>query len=168
MTSAGGRGKADHEAHIRIWAEGLKRSLLLAIGGLVLLGLVAGLLVLDPFGWRQHSAAVPTISAGPSSEAPGDAEAAASALFALTDNPANGVATEARQSLNVAVALPPGSKLAPEASSWGPDGVGGGTMNVVLSIPGQPDTRYVAVMVKEDGAWKVLGTLEQSEGPAAP
>lgn len=145
-----------------------------SLAGFVLLVLVAGLLFLDPFGWRGPSAAEPAAvppSAASTELAEGpisDGEAAAAALLALTDDPAQGVAAAARQSFDPVVALPPGSKLTPEPDSWGPDGIGGGTMNVVLSVPEQPDTRYVAVMVKEDGQWKVLGTLEQSEGPAAP
>jgi hypothetical protein len=140
----------------------------------VLLTLVAGLSFFDPFGWRQPSAvesttATPTAtSTDPAEGSFSEGEAAAAALLALTDDPTQGVAAAARQSFDAAVALPPGSKLAPEPASWGPDGIGGGTMNVVLSIPGQPDTRYVAIMVKEGGLWKVIGTLEQSEGPAAP
>lgn len=98
----------------------------------------------------------------PANETAEAAEVAA-ALTALTDDPSAGVAAAAQESFEASVALPPGSKLTPEPSSWAPDNDGGGTMNVVLSIDGVLDSRYVAIMLEEDGHWKVLGTIEQSE-----
>lgn len=163
----------EHEARLRTWEEGLNRVVLGSILGVVLLVLVAGLWVFDPLEWRHPSIVGPSttsptaLSTEAAADPLSDAEAVAAALSALTDDPAEGAATAAKQSLDAAVAFPPGSKLAPEVSSWAPDGIGGGAMNVVLSIPGQPDSRYVAVMIKEGSFWKVLGTLEQSEGPAA-
>ena len=41
-------------------------------------------------------------------------------------------------------------------------------MNVVLSLEGQPDRRYVAVIVNEGGDWKVLATLDQTETTDLP
>lgn len=95
-----------------------------------------------------------------------DAAAAAAALAAFTDDPSAGVAAAAKESFDASVALPPGSSLTPEPESWAADSIGGGTMNVVLSVNGELDMRYVAIMVKEDGNWKLLGTFEQSEGAA--
>lgn len=97
-----------------------------------------------------------------------DAETVAGVLVALVRDPAAGAAAETESSVDPAVAIPPGSKLSPDQTTWSPDGIGGGTMDVVLSTPGLPDQQFVAVMVREDGEWKVLGTLDKSEGDTGP
>ena len=118
--------------------------------------------LVDPFSWRN--AEPPTTSpAPPTSAARAEADEVAAALEALVQNPAAGAAEETRPTVDPDTALPLGSKITPDSSTWAPDGIGGGTMNVVLSLGGQPDRRYVAVMVKEDGEWKVLATLDQTE-----
>lgn len=97
-----------------------------------------------------------------------DAETVAGVLVDLVSDPTAGAAAETESSVNPAVAIPPGSKLLPDQTTWSPDGIGGGTMDVVLSTPGLPDQQFVAVMVREDGEWKVLGTLDKSEGITGP
>ncbi|MFE4197098.1 hypothetical protein ACFRJ9_14630 [Paenarthrobacter sp. NPDC056912] len=146
----------------------------LVIGSAVVVSmlLLLAFWIVNPLGWGQEAngQAGPTQTASPtpSNEQEADAQAAAEALSRLTESPSEGISAQTRQSFNAEVALPAGSKLAPEVSTWAPDGIGGGTMNVVMTVPGQADSRYVAVMVKEDGAWKLLGTMEQKEGAETP
>lgn len=133
--------------------------------------LLLGFWIVNPLGWGQangRTGPTQTASPTPSNEQEADAQAAAQALSRLTENPSDGISEQTKQSFNPEVALPAGSKLSPEVSSWAPDGTGGGTMNVVMTVPGQADSRYVAVMIKEGGRWKLLGTMEQKEGPEAP
>ncbi|MFW0775265.1 hypothetical protein ACLRGI_19110 [Paenarthrobacter nitroguajacolicus] len=150
----------------------MKRAVGLLSAVLVLGGLVLAFWILNPLGWGQENAeqTAPTssASAGPGTLPDSDAQGAAEALSGLTDNPADGISAVTKESFDAEVALPEGSSLVPEVSSWASDGFGGGTMNVVMSEPGRADTRYVAVMVKEDGQWKLLGTLEQTESPQGP
>lgn len=102
-----------------------------------------------------------------------DAGAAAAALGRLGADPQSLVATQAagHVGMQARTAVPAGTKVAPDATSWAPDGVGGGTMSVTLRPPGRPSTSYAAVMVKEGGAWKVLATLPLPDaagpGPSA-
>ncbi|KIA72653.1 hypothetical protein ANMWB30_24210 [Arthrobacter sp. MWB30] len=147
----------------------MKRTVGFIAAALVLAGILFALWIIDPWGWGQGknpdtAATAPSPSASAPLQDP-DAQGAAEALSRLPENPADGISAVTKQSFDADVALPPGSKLAPEVSSWAPDGIGGGTMNVVMSVPGQADSRYVAVMVKEDGQWKLLGTMEQTETP---
>lgn len=140
--------------------------------GLAVLAVLAGLWFLDPLGWRSSLPANPgaagSASSSPPANAPSDAEAAASVLTTLADDPVAGAAAGTRSAVDPDAALPPGTKLAPDQQTWAPDGIGGGTMEVVLSTPGRSDERFIAVMVKEDGQWKVLGTLNQEETVDAP
>jgi hypothetical protein len=57
-------------------------------------------------------------------------------------------------------AFPPGTAVTPEPSTWRPDGTGlGGVMRVTVTSGGGEPRIYLAVLVKESGAWKVLATL---------
>ena len=139
--------------------------------GVALLALLAAFWFLSPWG----SAAFPEEERRPQLSpmqtppaSASDAEAVVGVLVALVSDPAAGAAAETVSGVDPAVALPPGSKLSPDQTTWSPDGIGGGTMDVVLSTPGLPDQQFVAVMVREDGEWKVLGTLDKTEGDTGP
>ncbi|MBE4716585.1 hypothetical protein DAD99_00010 [Pseudarthrobacter sp. AB1] len=90
-----------------------------------------------------------------------DAPAVAQALQGLATDPAQLMASAAKTTVsgNIRDAVPTGSKIITEESSWAPDGLGGGTIFVTIAPPNQPARQYVAVMVKENGSWKVLSTF---------
>lgn len=94
-----------------------------------------------------------------------EAAAVADALGNLADNPDSLVASDVRSAIGAKArqALPAGSTVSANPASWQPDGLGGGTMTVTVTAPGQPAATYSAVMVKEASGWKVLGTV-----PMAP
>ena len=54
--------------------------------------------------------------------------------------------------------------MTPDERSWAPDGAGGGSMLVTIRRPGGASTTYDAVMVQENGLWKVLATLAMRTG----
>lgn len=144
-----------------------------AAAAVTLLVVAALLWFVDPFNWRDSetsatTTAQPTSTARAEANEADEADEVATALGALVQNPAAGAAEETRPTVDPDTALPPGSKITPDSSTWAPDGIGGGTMNVVLSREGQPDRRFVAVMVKENGEWKVLATLDQTETTDLP
>lgn len=56
-------------------------------------------------------------------------------------------------------AVPAGTRVSVDEGSWAPDGLGGGAVEVTLNTPDGKQDRYVAVMVNENGAWKVLSTI---------
>lgn len=91
----------------------------------------------------------------------GDADAVATALGKLTSDPTSLVAADVRSAVGPQAgnAVPDGSTVQPNAASWSPDGIGGGTMTVTVTPPGQPATTYAAIMVKEAAGWKVVGTM---------
>jgi hypothetical protein len=94
-----------------------------------------------------------------------EAAAVADALSKLAANPDSLVAADVRSAVGdrARQALPAGSTVSANPASWQPDGLGGGTMTVTVTSPGQPAVTYTAVMVKEPTGWKVLGTV-----PLAP
>jgi hypothetical protein len=148
----------------------LKRRSMVVLAVLAFLLIVGSAWFFNAFNLRQPVISQPVeqpVTSMPdrnSFDETSDAANAAAVLTAFPDDPSGSVAMAARGSFDASVALPPGSELIPEPESWAPDSIGGGTMNVVLSINGEPNTRYVAIMIVEDGSWKVLGTVEQSEG----
>ncbi len=97
-----------------------------------------------------------------------EASAVASALSKLASSPQELAATGSGITPDQArVALPPGTVVSPEPSSWSPDGTGtGGAMRVTVTpVGGQPQA-YLAVMVNEFGTWKVLATLPVTVTPS--
>jgi hypothetical protein len=60
---------------------------------------------------------------------------------------------------SAATAVPAGARVAPDETTWSPDGTGGGLMAVSVQPPGGQLADYVAIMVREGPAWKVLATL---------
>jgi hypothetical protein len=101
---------------------------------------------------------------------PGQAQRVAAALETLTTDPASLVASGARTEAGgrAAQGVPRGSKITPDPGSWEPDGMGGGVMTVTVASPGQPPVSYAAVMVNENGAWRVLATMKLAEATHAP
>lgn len=129
--------------------------MLLIVAFLVVLasGVVAVLLVaVPPTAVSQDVGPADAAAAGPD---------VARVLAGLAADPAAGVAAEAREELNgrAREAIPEGSVIQPFADTWAPDGLGGGTMLVDVTTPGQNAVSYLAVMVPEDGTWKVLATI---------
>jgi hypothetical protein len=101
-----------------------------------------------------------------------EAESAATALRALATDPASLLAAGVRQQVGarVSVAVPPGTAVDPDVTSWAPDGVGGGTMSVTLRMPGRGPVAYAVIMIREGSAWKVLATvpLDETIGSGKP
>lgn len=97
----------------------------------------------------------------PTSTTAVQAHDAARALSKLASNPEELVASSAQSVVagRARDAVPPGSKVAPDEESWAPDGLGGGTMYVSITPPGQPARDYFAVMTQEKGQWKVMATV---------
>lgn len=132
--------------------------------GVLVLG--AGVMVAASGGGADGSA--------PSSAQPGleEAAAVAAALESLASKPDELVASDVRSAVGARArdGVPAGSRVSPNAASWQPDGLGGGTMTVTVTSPGQPAVTYSAVMVKEGDGWKVLGTVPMapSNAGAAP
>lgn len=117
-----------------------------------------------PEGDRADAAGQPTALGSRSvtpSPTPDDSAAVAAALKALPANPAAAVASQSRALVrDPSEAFPRGTTIAPVAGSWAPDGTGiGGTQTITVHYPGRAPVTYVAVMVKEAGAWKVLATV---------
>ncbi len=90
-----------------------------------------------------------------------DAQEVAVALGKLPTDPDSLVATMARAHVagDARTAVPPGSTVKADPSSWTPDGVGGGTILVVLAAPGRTPVEYAATMIHEGTGWKVMGTI---------
>ncbi|KIE23326.1 hypothetical protein LK08_30425 [Streptomyces sp. MUSC 125] len=100
----------------------------------------------------------------------GQAQQAAAALQKLATDPSSLVAAQAKRQVagRAARAVPRGAKVTPRPSTWEPDGVGGGVMTVTVTPPGGAPVDYAAVMVNENGAWKVLATLVLPSATTAP
>jgi hypothetical protein len=90
-----------------------------------------------------------------------DARSVSQALQELAKDPARLMASDVKNAVsgNARDAIPNGSNVATEEESWAPDGLGGGTMIVTITPPNEPSQQYAAVMVKEDGNWKVFSTF---------
>ncbi len=90
-----------------------------------------------------------------------EAAAVAEALGKLGSDPDSLVAADVRSAIGSRAreAVPGGSTVSAIPASWQPDGLGGGTMTVTVTSPGQPAVTYTAVMVKEESGWKVVGTV---------
>ncbi|GAA0610646.1 hypothetical protein GCM10009547_10860 [Sporichthya brevicatena] len=97
-----------------------------------------------------------------------EAAAVAEALGKLADDPANLVASDVRSAIGgrAREAVPAGSTVSANPATWQPDGLGGGTMTVTVTSPGQPAVTYTAVMVKEQSGWKVVGTVPMNPANA--
>jgi hypothetical protein len=129
----------------------------MAVAGVVVVaaGVVVGALAL--LQHRLPKAAGPAAAA----TAPNQAHQVAQALASLATDPQSLVASGAAGQVHGRArrAVPAGSKVAVDEKSWAPDGLGGGTIAVTVTAPGEPPRAYAAVMVSERGRWKVLATF---------
>ena len=57
-------------------------------------------------------------------------------------------------------AIPPGFTAKQLTETWQPDGAGGGIMTGELAGPNGEVLQYAAAMEKQDGIWRVVGTVE--------
>lgn len=131
----------------------------------VLLGLVAAF----TFGIllnRSHETRKTEPSGTPSEpsapvEQPNDSEVVADILRGITNNPTSHLTDDLREEANLDIALPPTSTVEPIKDSWAPDGFGGGTMNTVLHVDGEPDEYYLVVLERINEEWKIAATFKQ-------
>lgn len=121
--------------------------------------------------WHQRTPSAPEVAApstlaataevdGP---ADGGGEKAAAALRALPTDPVMGAASTVRDlvAADPETAVPPGATIEAEPSTWIATGPDSGTIGMAMTIPGEALPRsYMAVMVFEEGAWKLESTIE--------
>jgi len=144
----------------------MKRSrvaLLVACAG-VIAAIAGGGIAFFIRGGGSAGAAAPASVASLSASAAAstvDAPRVADALRKLPDDPQALVAAGAQGQVagRARQAIPPGTTVLPDVKSWAPDGVGGGTMLVTVTVPGHAPVTYDAIMVSEGGQWKVLATI---------
>ena len=138
------------------WGVMAARRLLVAwaaVGAVAVTALVIGVLWLANPGHGSP--------AGHSTAASRQGDQVAAALRRLPRDPPSLVASGARSQVagRARQAFPPGTTVVPDARSWAPDGLGGGTMLVTVTVPGHAPVRYDVIMVSEAGRWKVLATI---------
>lgn len=142
-----------------------------AVAVAVAIAIAAGVLVVltDPWQWRTPSAPETAAPSTPVASAEvdglgGDAgEEVAAVLRALPADPVAGAASTVRDlvAMDLETAVPPGATIEAEPSTWIPTGPDSGTIAMAMVVPGETSTRsYIAVMVSEEGAWKLESTIE--------
>src|SRR5262245_5010485 len=109
----------------RSWIVAGVSAAIVIVVGVVVLALAEG----SPAGKPKPAAA-----GQPSAPAADQGPAVASALRHLADDPGSLLASPAAATVSGAPtdAVPAGSTVAPDARSWAPDGLGGGTMLVTV------------------------------------
>lgn len=95
------------------------------------------------------------------SEATGDAESAAEALNLLEEDPEALLPTELAGEFGdkVKEAVPAGTRVSADPTTWLPSTVGGGVIEAQLDYPDGTSERLAIVMMLESGQWKVLQTI---------
>ncbi|MGQ0843144.1 MAG: hypothetical protein ACT4QF_03305 [Sporichthyaceae bacterium] len=90
-----------------------------------------------------------------------DAQNVAEALAKLPSRPQDLVATDSRSAVATKArqAVPKNATVTADPATWHADGLGGGTITVLVRIPGQPVAIYTAIMIKESTGWKVVMTI---------
>lgn len=81
------------------------------------------------------------------------------ALQKLGSDPTLLVPTDQKSTVNIADAVPAGSKIRVESKSWAAASPKSGTLVATLSSPGQPSETYLVSMIKQGGRWVVVGTI---------
>ena len=140
------------------WASAVAVAVVAAVATIVLVSM--------HHGGTSRAATVP-----PSPTATdGQAKSVALALRGLAADPQAFVAAGAQDEVanRAANAIPRGSSVSPDERSWAPDRLGGGAMFVTVTPPGEPAVTYAAVMVNENGAWKVLATFRLPSAHRTP
>jgi hypothetical protein len=131
-----------------------------AVGSVAAIALVIGVLWLAS---QRHGspASHSTAASGHSTAAAKQGDQVAAALRRLPRDPQSLVASGAKSQVagRAREAFPQGTTVVPDARSWAPDGVGGGTMQVTVIVPGHAPVSYDAILVRETGQWKVLATI---------
>lgn len=126
------------------------------LGAVVLVAAAAGV-----WGWMS---AVPaeTSVARPSESDLGVPGEVAEALELLETDPAALLPPELDELYgpDIAAAIPVGTTVEADPSSWVPSTAGGGTIHVELTAADGTVSTVVAVMGRYDGGWKVLQTIE--------
>jgi hypothetical protein len=136
-----------------------RRSAVLAAASVPLVAVLAGVVFVLA---RHEPVAAPAAPAGPAPVAAADAGPdVARALAALATDPASLVSAGDAAALRgrARQAVPTGSRVKVDQGTWRPDGVGGGTVVVAVTPPGGRAASYLAIVVPEGGAWKVLATV---------
>lgn len=148
----------------KTWGWALKRLGIVGVS-IVLVALAAAVIVFFVFQQQGSGVTDPPTDGptGPSNPQEGESEAeqVAQMLRGATENLEASVIDELKDDLDPSIALPEGSILEPFEETWAPDGIGGGTINMVLRIPGEPDEYYLVVVVEESGSWKIMSTFGQ-------
>jgi hypothetical protein len=149
-----------------------RRIAFIMTGLLVAAGAVTAVAVTDPWGPGPESTQEAVVGAsattGPSASISSrgkDAEDVALVLSRLATDPASVAAKDMKDKVDPKVAVPPGSVIEPKPNTWAPDGLGGGTMTVSLTVPGEAPEKYLALMDKEVDGWKVSMTMLLNSAP---
>jgi hypothetical protein len=147
-----------------------KLGFVLLASAIVVGGVTALILMLAPGTEPGMSA-----SGSGASRAPSDADQAhevAVALEKLSTDPDSLVSSSSRGQVGGSArdAVPAGTEVTVDESSWASDGVGGGTIEVSL-ITQDSEATYLAVVVREAGGWKVVATIpmvDEATATSAP
>jgi hypothetical protein len=81
------------------------------------------------------------------------------AISKLPADPDNIVSESSPFRGQFAEAFPPGTTTTTVEDSWVSDGDSQGTVQVHITRPGSAGEKYAAMMVKENGEWKLLATV---------
>ncbi|MDP9905599.1 hypothetical protein [Arthrobacter bambusae] len=78
----------------------------------------------------------------------------------LPADPGNLVSQSSPFREQFAAAFPPGTTTKTVQETWAANGDNQGVVQVDISRPGAAEAKYAAMMVKENGQWKLLATVE--------
>ncbi|HTJ31854.1 MAG TPA: hypothetical protein VL738_01360 [Dactylosporangium sp.] len=114
--------------------------------------------------WWAHRASDRPPAAHGAAASDGGVQAVESLVSGLPEAFAAGdsgvLSSAARQrGVDVRQALPAGAKLTMDRSTWRRTGAIG-SATVTMTVAGRPPVRFVVVVIREDGAWKVSGTYD--------
>lgn len=87
-------------------------------------------------------------------------DAVVSAIQSLPASPQSYLSTASPVRDAASSAFPSGTKTEVVDNTWSDEGEDQGLVQVTISRPDKPQETYAAMMVMEDGQWKVLGTVE--------
>lgn len=131
----------------------------------IVLAIIAWWLVAGSRTPPEPAASTPTPSLSPAPEisptaagSPVPAEVA-EAIDHLPTEPSQYVSTQSPVDADFSTAFPEGTTTRAVENTWSSPSETQGMVQVNISKPGTPTETYAAMMVVEDGAWKVLATL---------
>ncbi|WP_277050964.1 hypothetical protein [Ruania albidiflava] len=102
-------------------------------------------------------------ASGPDTAEPDDAHSAAAALAELTSEPETLLPASLQKAVDLAAAIPDGTEVAADPSSWTESSLGGGVIQVTLTYSDGSTDVLAAVMAQEESHWVVLQTLPWQE-----